>query len=323
MTIDTTIDANLFESIVHFDYDGVKKSLDLGENPNSLIFFKTPLNILCTLKHTPEQVDQAVEIFKLLVSRGADPLYVRKIDRLPLHWVAAEMGVIWACDMVYDLIPQNKVEHYTTSSTGATSLYVAAQNGHYELVENLLKKGFDPNKCAVHGMTPLLAAAADVKKYNDEDATLKCIQLLLAAGANPFAKYNKNLVFDMIPAKFKRVVCELMMHVVMHDDASPELFDYIVSGLPYSKTKIMMEWVSAILHDERSFFSALFNETCDEETTYQTEVFGPVAEELAHMMVLTKASARHMLRYLEGRLVEEVMTYQKKYQHFSKCCNIY
>jgi len=306
MAIDMQIEANLFESIADFDYDGVKKSLDLGENPNSLIFSQTPLNILCTLKNTPEQVRPAVEIFDLLVSRGANPLYIRNVDKLPLHWVAAEKGVLWACEKLYELIPQNNVEHYTTSSTGATSLYVAAQNGHYNLVEILLKKGFDPNKCAVHGMTPLHAAVADVKQYGNEDATLKCVQLLLAAGANPFAKYKKNVVFDMIPAKFKRVICELLMHALMHSDASSKKFDDMICGLPCSKKKVMFGWVSRTLQNERSLFSALFNETCDEETTYQSEVFGPVAEELVHMMVMPNASARHLLRYLEERLLEDL-----------------
>ena len=62
-------------------------------------------------------------------------------------------------------------------------------------------------------------------------------------------------------------------------------------------------WVSRALAAERVCFAAFFDETADEETSRQSEVEGPVAEELASMSVYPLAATRRLLRELEFMFV--------------------
>src|SRR3989339_521673 len=64
-----------------------------------------------------------------------------------------------------------------TTDKGTTALYVAAQNGHTQIVELLLAAGANVNSPRTdNGMTPLLIAA--------QNGHAQIMQLLLAAGAN-------------------------------------------------------------------------------------------------------------------------------------------
>jgi ankyrin repeat protein len=68
---------------------------------------------------------------------------------------------------------------------GFSSLHVAAQNGHADVVPLLLEAGADPNATDRHGNGPLWTACYEGMKAVATVAQLSIITMLLRGGANP------------------------------------------------------------------------------------------------------------------------------------------
>lgn len=68
---------------------------------------------------------------------------------------------------------------------GFTSLHVAAQNGHAEVISLLLKAGANPNATDRYGNGPLWTACYEGAKADATPAQLSIISRLLQAGADP------------------------------------------------------------------------------------------------------------------------------------------
>ena len=68
---------------------------------------------------------------------------------------------------------------------GYSSLHVAAQNGHLEMVSLLIEAGADPNALDRHGNGPLWTACYEGWKDIATPAQRSIITLLLRAGADP------------------------------------------------------------------------------------------------------------------------------------------
>ena len=286
----------LYESIRQQNVFWVRDALKTHGDVNEEYGSKTPLNLLCTLKMSNITFDV---MFEMLLSKGANPLQRRKLDDLPLHWVAAEVGNLHACKRLFAHIPPGRLDEFTCSETGASSLYVAAQNGHYDLVAFLLsEQGFDPNKATTYSMTPLQSCVVDAREHKNEAAIEKMVRLLLDAGADPLIEYKNRNALEM--AKYEPVQLLLLQEFVVRGWFEASRYNAIVwQRFSASTKRSLYRWVNMLLEEERAVFAALFNETCDLETSFQSEVFGPVAEELASMVVLPTAAARRALRYLE------------------------
>jgi ankyrin repeat protein len=287
----------LTRSIYRGDLKGVETALGAGEDPNVEHNFKNALTLLCTLSQSNREFDA---IFDLLIAGGANPLHKRLCDNLPMHWVAAECGNIRACERLYPFIPTDRRSEFTTKASGASSLYVAAQNGHADTVEFLLsQQDFDPNNKSVHGMTPLIAAVVDVKKHRNEECIVRIVQCLLRAGADPLPEFMGLNALESTKVEHNCVMAKLIKALIVQGRFEPHRYKREVIYLSARQRKKLSTFVKHLLQAERAVFAAFFNETCDEETSGQTEVFGPVAEELASMAVFTKAATRRGLRALE------------------------
>ena len=289
--------SNLAKFLIALDKHG-----DVNLEYNSKTGLKTPLNFLCTLKVTNVTFDV---IFDALLAKGANPLQRRTLDNLPLHWIAAENGKLHACKRLFHYIPKEHLETYTCSRTGASSLYVAAQNGHSALVAFLLtEQGFDPNNITTHSMTPLIACVGDAKRHKNVKEIIRIARLLLDAGADPLAEYNKSKHNALESASYEEVRMVLFQDYILRGLFYIERYKKLLQGLTATYKQALFDWVESTLQEERAVFAALFNETCDMETSFQSEVFGPVAEELASMVVVPNATARSSLRYLEANKSE-------------------
>lgn len=89
----------------------------------------------------------------------------------------------WACDRGYEnlvsiiLSKQTKPEDSVSLATGKSPLYIASQNGHYEIVSMLIASGAAINKPRNNGATPLFSSCQE-NRY-------EVAKLLLENGADP------------------------------------------------------------------------------------------------------------------------------------------
>lgn len=86
-----------------------------------------------------------VKIAKFLLSKGSDPNQAHSLV------VAAQNGLL---NIVKLLLAQKDIEVDKPHSSGYTALYLAIQNGHASIVEQLLSQGANPNK-KVKDVSPL------------------------------------------------------------------------------------------------------------------------------------------------------------------------
>jgi ankyrin repeat protein len=94
--------------------------------------------------------------------------------RIPLHYAALD-GDLAA--LIRLLESNSSVD--AQDDNGWTALNFAAQDGHLKIVEELLKRGANPNLVNSHGNGPLWVA---IMKSRED---LSLIKMLLAAGAVP------------------------------------------------------------------------------------------------------------------------------------------
>ena len=95
------------------------------------------------------------------------------IDSVPPLFMASENGHF---DIVSFLIKANADPNFC-SVDGVTPLFMASENGHFDIVSFLLKADADPNLCSDDGVTPLSMAS--------QNGHSDVVSFLLKANANP------------------------------------------------------------------------------------------------------------------------------------------
>jgi ankyrin repeat protein len=146
--------------------------LDEGANPNSNLFFDSPL--MLAARHGNLALTES------LLDRGADVQYCNIKGSTALI-VAASKNHAEAARLLLD---RGADVQYSTPK-GTTALIIAAYENHIDVARLLLDSGADVEYSNPKGLTALIAAASK----NHTEAAL----LLLDHGANP---NNSNLVFD-------------------------------------------------------------------------------------------------------------------------------
>ncbi len=112
-----------------------------------------------------------IEVAKLLVEKGSNVDATNTLGRTPLI-ISATEGYTELAKIFLD---HNADIHIKDDSYKRTALHFAALNGHLKIVEELLKKGADPNEKDGAGKTPLDYA----NRYGHE----KVAKLLKSSGA--------------------------------------------------------------------------------------------------------------------------------------------
>lgn len=99
-----------------------------------------------------------VETVRLLIRRGADPRLENDKGSTPLYW-AVRYGF---ADLARILIDEGGAEVGQRRKLGlVTPIVLAAALGHAEIVGDLLDREADPGTTVGHGLTALMAAAAE------------------------------------------------------------------------------------------------------------------------------------------------------------------
>ena len=142
-----------------------------------------------------------LNVLRLLISSGRDldpiPWYDRKFgaERKYLAHCAAEFGHV---HILQHILQSNRTWHVESlkDASGWTIFHYAAMNGHYEIINELVKNGADSydERCLDQAITPLMLAA--------QNGHAEAVRALLAAGADPRARGGSSLriPLDTFPA---------------------------------------------------------------------------------------------------------------------------
>jgi len=115
-----------------------------------------------------------VDMVKLLLERGADPLRVGSKGCTVWHWLPFGCSLGCSLEIARLLLPLNP--HIDTKAdNGATPLWYALMDDCMEVAEFLLVRGADPNSSNGHGWTGLHEMASDGNEQG--------VRLLLKYGA--------------------------------------------------------------------------------------------------------------------------------------------
>ncbi|XP_068186093.1 ankyrin repeat domain-containing protein 50 isoform X2 [Antennarius striatus] len=122
----------------------------------------------------------SVELVDLLLKHGADPNAQDAEGRPPLHSVA------WTGHAIvgYHLLKANDIKIDLSCRQGATSLSIAAQEGHSNIVAMLLKRGANPDHVDKYGRTPVRVAG--------KHGHFNIVRLLQTYGAKPYVGLSSN-----------------------------------------------------------------------------------------------------------------------------------
>jgi hypothetical protein len=238
------------------------------------------------------------EIVRVLLAKGADMNMPTGHEYTPLS-----QAVVSDNEECVELLLRLGARVNHGGRENDTALLAAVFYFRHDIAMRLLECGADVNSTNTSGVTPLYAAATT--------RNTRMFATLLEYGAD----------IDAMPPNIRQVklttgVADLYETTViartMARNGEHQFFRSaveaghltvpLVQWVPYLRRSALLElesWVKNALFLERASFAAFFDETCDDELSRQTEVEGPVAEELACMVAYPLAATRRMLRELE------------------------
>jgi ankyrin repeat protein len=202
---------------------------------------------------------------------------------------------------------------------GCTPLSFAVMRGEREVVKELLERNADVNFANRFGKTPL-ELASSVQFSLNPNIDLGIFHALLERGANiDLLRDPFSLGFERFPdgvedcvrhclefiaeVRFQAAEEPSFAHKLIRDVVELGCFpaplaQWVPILYPTARAELKA-WSSHALGAERMCFAGFFDETADAETSRQSEVEGPVAEELASMSVYPLAATRRLLREME------------------------
>lgn len=160
----------LFVAIERGDYDTVKTSLDDTSVCNAINRYRSRSNQTALILAT---IHNQTRIAILLVNKGADvDIGMPDTNSTPLLVAIYLKNIVLA-----RIFLQRRADINILNEDGYTALIAAAQEGHTDIVELILKRDVDVNQARpTDGCTALIAAT--------QAGHVKIVRLLLDAGAN-------------------------------------------------------------------------------------------------------------------------------------------
>ena len=144
-------------------------------------------------------------ISELKITGMSSDIYEKKDKANKLLWFCSRFGNISHVYLLLKIYKNILDINYIECDT--TSLYIASENGHKEIVDLLLKNGANPNIYSIKfpDVSPLHVASKNGHK--------EIVDLLLKNGANPNAKFNGLSPIDFASQKgYKEIVVLLQKH---------------------------------------------------------------------------------------------------------------
>eukprot|EP01059_Diplonema_ambulator_P037004 TRINITY_DN9570_c0_g2_i3.p1 TRINITY_DN9570_c0_g2~~TRINITY_DN9570_c0_g2_i3.p1 ORF type:complete len:583 (+),score=114.77 TRINITY_DN9570_c0_g2_i3:231-1979(+) len=109
----------------------------------------------------------------MLCLYGANPRAMKTQGQVSCLYVAAQNGH----PEVVECLLQNNADPNQSKDSGATPLFISAQQGNLAIVNILLGAGADPDQCTKTGVTPLMIASYQGHAH--------IVRALMSAGADP------------------------------------------------------------------------------------------------------------------------------------------
>ncbi|KAG4070491.1 hypothetical protein HA402_005723 [Bradysia odoriphaga] len=138
----------LLHAVACLQRDIVTYLVSKGANLNCEAGSMTPLMVVCDLEICPSQIDDILDMTKLLLDQGAT-VNVRNERGYTPFMYACEKG---NKDIVTLLMNFSAID--ATDNFGKTALHYAVENQHFDIVEMLIKEGADIEVCDRDGLKP-------------------------------------------------------------------------------------------------------------------------------------------------------------------------
>lgn len=241
------------------------------------------------------------EIAKILLRHGANPNARNYTGLTPLHSAVQTHNL-----EVAKVLLQNRASPDSLSTRGKTPLMLACEDTTIQpdFIRLLVEYNASMNLFNLNGFTPFhsaisnnFEAAADLFLQLGIDPTIQtkenpprtCFQI---ATSNPLAS-RLHFCYNA-----KRGNIDSIKETILSENPIPP-FNLWVHLIPLRKRDELRHWIDLTRALEQTMFATFFNETVDDETSMQSEVFGPVAELLAEHGTITSAKSRLEIKLLQ------------------------
>ena len=169
---------------------------------------------------------------------------------------------------IVNILLAAEVDLNLTWHKGSTALFVAAQNGHHKVVEMLVAAEVDLNLTRDDGATALFQAA--------QNGHHKVVKILVENGANPFLKWKHGFNYLQTPKEQARYIRPVKLGNLCSDMAKWQRYSTIIDMLE----KAEKEWKEMNPPEKKPLFFRRkkrydpVSAVCESNLTEQTPLIG-------------------------------------------------
>jgi len=228
------------------------------------------------------------QVVSVLLEFGANPNQFGRGGPPLFHAITSSLtiGLEKALETCELLVGAGADVDFKSGKNGPSLLQTAVALGQEELVYLLLENGADVSYINSRGYN-----AIEIGRIVASDERSRVVERM----------QEIKTIVDAVHEAYRQKEFETMIDLIVSNGRMPIPFKQLYD-LPMEAFPPLQRLVESKVAMEVATFSALFAETVDDETSYQTEVEGPVAEELAAVNVSPCAKTRRAYRALASFL---------------------